>query len=120
MLRAEEPDSQLASQVGADYRSADLTAKQVAMLEFAEFLTVDPGNMKEEYVQGLRDVGWTDEDMVDIVHIAALYNYMVRIADGLGVELDPGRGWEPYAEKLPFRNATTPKSFGVIVAGPPG
>jgi hypothetical protein len=39
---------------------------------------------------------------VDIVHITAHYNYMVRIADGLGVELDIGRGWEPMAEKLSF------------------
>ena len=31
--------------------------------------------------------GWSDEDIVDIVHQTAMYNYMVHIADGLGVEL---------------------------------
>ena len=111
-----DPESRLAEQAGADYRNAGLTPKQVAMLEFAEFLTVDPGNMKAEFVQGLRDVGWADEDVVDIVHITALYNYMVRIADGLGVEIDAA--WEPMVEKLSFRDSTTPKEVGVIVAAP--
>lgn len=88
------------------------------MLEFAEWLTVDPANMKAEHVQGLRDVGWTDEDIVDIVHITALYNYMVRVAEGLGVDLETGRGWEPLAEQLSFRGNTTPKPFGKSVTGP--
>ena len=89
------------------------------MLEFAEFLTVSPANVGAENVEALREVGWADEDVVDIVHITALYNYMVRIADGLGVELDPGKGWEPFVEKLPFRDSTAPKAFGIVVADPP-
>lgn len=120
MLRSEAPDSQLARQLGDDYRNAGLTSKQVAMLEFAEFLTVDPANVRAEFVDELRQAGWTDEDIVDIVHITALYNYMVRIADGLGVELDTGRGWEPLADRLSFRDKTAPKSFGKIAATPVG
>ena len=88
------------------------------MLEFAEGLTVDPAKVNAEHVQGLRDVGWTDEDIVDIVHITALYNYMVRVAEGLGVDLETGKGWEGLAEQLSFRGNTTPKSFGKIVTGP--
>lgn len=90
------------------------------MLEFAEFLTVDPANVKAEFVEGLREAGWTDEDVVDIVHITALYNYMVRVADGLGVELETGRGWEGLADKLSFRDQTAPKVFGKTVAEPVG
>jgi uncharacterized protein YciW len=89
------------------------------MLEFAEFLNTDPANIREENVQALREAGWADGDIIDIVHITALYNYMVRIADGLGIELDPGQGWEPVAQNLPFRDKTAPRSFGKIVAGPP-
>ena len=87
------------------------------MLEFAEFLTVDPANVTEEYAQGLREAGWADEDIVDMVHITALYAYMVRVADGLGVELDTDRGWEPVVEKLSFRDSTAPRSFGKIANG---
>ena len=90
------------------------------MLEFAEHLTVDPANVKREHVQGLRDAGWADEDIIDIVHITALYNYMVRVADGLGVELETGLGWEGLVEKLPFRDDVAPRSFGKVVVGPSG
>ena len=40
---------------------------------------------------------------------------MVRIADGLGAELDTGKGWEPLQEKLSFRDQTAPRSFGQLV-----
>ena len=118
-LRAEDPDSQLARQVGDDFRNANLTPKQVAMLEFAEFLTLYPSNVTQDHVQELRDAGWTDEDVIDIVHITAYFNYMVRIADGLGIELQDGRGWEEVVERLPFKDDTTARSFGTIAAVPP-
>ena len=117
-LRAEHPDSQLAQQVVHDYRNAGLTQKQMAMLEFAEFLTLDPGNMKLEFVEELREVGWTDEDIVDIVHITAVFAYMVRVADGLGIEFDTDEGWEGLPDKLPFRDSSTSKAFGKIVEAP--
>jgi len=88
------------------------------MLEFAELLTVDPSSNKAEYVQGLRDVGWADADIIDIVHIVALYNYMVRVADGLGVELETGQRWESMAEELPFRGEAADRPFGTLVTGP--
>lgn len=117
-LRNADPDSQLAEQVGDDYHDANLTPKQVAMLEFAESLTVDPGNAKEEYVEGLRALGWADEDIVDIVHITCLFNYMDRLADGLGAELQDDRGWEPMLDKLSFKDESTLKGFGTIVSTP--
>ena len=108
----------MAEQVGHDYRDAGLTAKQVAMLEFAEFLTVSPSSVTQEHVQELRNAGWTDEDVIDIVHITAYFNYMVRVADGLGIELQEERGWEPNAEKLEFKAETAAKVYGNIAAVP--
>lgn len=84
------------------------------MLEFAEHLTLDPANITAAHHDELRDHGWQDADIVDMVHIVALYSYMVRVADGLGVELEPGRGWEEVEERLPFKDATTPKDFRMI------
>ena len=52
--------------MGEDYRHADLTPKQEAMLEFAEFLTVSPSSVTQTNVDVLRDAGWTDEDMSSI------------------------------------------------------
>lgn len=79
---------ELAQQLKTNYRTADLSAKEMAMLEFAELLTVQPSNVIKDDVDHLRNVGWADADIVDIVHQTALFNYMTRVADGLGVELD--------------------------------
>jgi uncharacterized peroxidase-related enzyme len=79
---------ELAQQLKTNYRTADLSPKEMAMLEFAEMLTIQPSNVLQDDIGHLREVGWADEDIVDIVHQTALFNYMTRVADGLGVELD--------------------------------
>ncbi len=58
------------------------------MLEYVEKLTLTPSQMTEEDIQKLRKAGWTDRDILDICQVAAYFNYRVRMADGLGVDLD--------------------------------
>jgi len=54
----------------------------------AEKLTVDPSAMTKADLDGLRQ--WFGEEQAfDIVIIACLFNFMDRLADALGVELDP-------------------------------
>lgn len=79
---------ELGLQLKTNFRKARLEAKELVMLEFAELLTVQPANVIEDDINNLREVGWTDEEIIDIVHQTALFNYMTRVADGLGVELD--------------------------------
>ena len=88
------------------------------MLEFAEFLTTTPSGVTQDWVDELRGVGWADADVIDIVHVAALFNYMCRVADGLGVELDVDRGWEDQAPRLSFKDETAPKVYGKIAVAP--
>ncbi len=57
------------------------------MLEFAEKLTLTPSNMRESDAQQLRNVGWTDRDILDIVQVCAYFNFPVRGVDGLGLEV---------------------------------
>jgi hypothetical protein len=57
------------------------------MLEYTEKLTLSPAMMDQQDVQQLRDVGWTDRDVLDIVSVCAYFNYRVRIVDGLGLEV---------------------------------
>ena len=88
------------------------------MLELAEFLTTTPSGVTQDRVDELRSVGWEDADVIDIVHVVALFNYMCRIADGLGVDLETDRGWEDQADKLSFKDDTAPKVFGKIAPTP--
>lgn len=58
------------------------------MLAYVEKLTRTPGEMSEADVMALRDIGFTDRDVLDICTVAAYYAYVNRIADGLGVQLE--------------------------------
>ena len=69
-----------------DWRKADLSEAQRAMLEYSEKLTLTPAMMEEKDVQALRDTGWTDRDVLDIASACAYFNFRVRIVDGLGLE----------------------------------
>ena len=62
------------------------------MLEYAEKLTLRPSGMTPEDVDALREVGFSDEDVLHICEVVAYYAYANRIADGLGIELEP---WIP-------------------------
>ena len=55
------------------------------MLEYAEKLTIAPSSMTEADIEALRSAGWTDRDILDIVHVCAYFNFRVRIVDGLGL-----------------------------------
>lgn len=66
----------------------------------------------------LRSVGWEDSDIVDIVHVVALFNYMCCVADGPGVDLDTDQGWQEQSQKLSFKNYTARKAFGKIAPMP--
>ena len=69
-----------------DWRKADVTPAEYAMLEYAEKLTIAPSTMTEDDIEELRKVGWDDRDILDIVHVCAYFNFRVRIVDGLGLK----------------------------------
>jgi uncharacterized protein YciW len=62
------------------------------MLEFAEKLNDTPAEMTEQDVQRLRDAGFTDENVYDIVMLTAYRGFMNRVIAGLGVTTDRLRG----------------------------
>lgn len=58
------------------------------MLDYAVKLTRDPGGMTAGDTESLRDAGFDDRAILDICQVASYYNYVNRLADGLGVELE--------------------------------
>ena len=74
--------------------SADLTAlpdRLRALCVYALKLTKTPHRMQPSDVDALRDVGLSDRDIVDANQVVAYFNYVNRVADGLGVELEAER-----------------------------
>ncbi len=58
-------------------------------MDFAVKLTKTPGQMGRADVEALRRQGFKDRAIHDIVQVVAYFNYINRIADGLGVDLEP-------------------------------
>lgn len=80
-------------QLKEDYRQATLAEADRAMLDYAVKLTREPWSMQESDVRSLRQVGFSDPDILDIAQIVAYFAYVNRIADGLGVRVEPEK-WE--------------------------
>lgn len=81
-------DDALAERIEEDWESAGLTEERVQMLRFAEKLTLEPAAMTEDDVKALREVGFSDLDILHIVEVTAYYAYANRVADGLGIPLE--------------------------------
>ena len=59
------------------------------MLAYAEKLTVSPSDVAETDVVGLHEAGFSDRDILDLVEVVAYFAYANRIAEGLGITLEP-------------------------------
>ena len=87
-LRRLIKDDELVAAVEHDWTTAPLSPKRTAMLGFAVKLTQTPGAMDDADVDALREAGFTDRDILDIVEVVGYYAYANRIADGLGLETE--------------------------------
>ena len=83
-----ERDQQLQA-VQEDYRSAGLTPRELALLDFAVRLTKSPSGVRKDNLDALRVHGLTDEQLVDAVHCISYFNFINRVLDGLGVDPEP-------------------------------
>ncbi len=71
-----------------DYREADLSPRERTILDYAVKLTLRPSEMQRSDVARLRGAGLSDGEILDVCQVTSYYNYVNRLADGLGVELE--------------------------------
>jgi alkylhydroperoxidase family enzyme len=57
-------------------------------LDFSVKLTKQAWETRQEDIDRLREVGYSDEQVIEIVHVASYFNYINRVVDGLGGELE--------------------------------
>ena len=88
-LRIATGNRLLAETVKRNYREAPLGARERALCEFADKLTRHPSRIATKDCQRLRTVGLSDRDILDAVEVIAYFNYINRVADGLGVDPEP-------------------------------
>ena len=82
-------DEARVEQVKQDYRALDLPEKTRAMLDYAVKLTEAPSSVTEADVEAMRRAGLADAAILDVNLITSYFNFVNRIAEGLGVAFDP-------------------------------
>ena len=85
ILRIRAKNPLLADQVAVNYRKADITPRQKAILDFAMKVSRDAGSIDEADFAALREHGFTDEDAWDIGAVAAFFALSNRMANLTGM-----------------------------------
>ena len=81
ILRVYEKNPLIADQVAVNYRKADITPRQRAMLAFALKVATDSASIEQADFEPLRAHGFSDEDIWDIGAIAAFFALSNRMAN---------------------------------------
>ena len=84
-VRVLSGDPALGEALVMNWRSADLTPRQRAMLEFAHRLTVEPEAAGETERAALRRAGLAERDIWDLASVASFFNYTNRLATAVGM-----------------------------------
>ena len=85
ILRIYEKKPLLADQVAVNYRKADITPRQRAMLDFAMKVCTASHSIEETDFEALRAHGFSDEDAWDIGAITAFFGLSNRMANLAGM-----------------------------------
>jgi uncharacterized peroxidase-related enzyme len=72
-----------------DYRDADLSPPVRALCDYAVKLTRAPASVGAAEVAALRAHGWDDAAIHDAIQVIAYFNYINRIAEGVGIGPEP-------------------------------
>jgi alkylhydroperoxidase family enzyme len=70
-----------------DWRTAPVDEKVRAMLGFLETMTLRPDTLTRDDADAVRAAGVGDDALVDAIHVGALFNMIVRLADSFEFEV---------------------------------
>lgn len=80
--------------MAGDYESAPIDAADKVMLRYVDKLTRTPAKMTREDVTTLIEAGFSEAAVLDICQVAGYFAFVNRLADGLGVDLEPPEVFE--------------------------
>ena len=84
------------ARIALDHRDADLSEVDVAVMDLAEQVVGDATSVSEADLLRLRDLGLSQEEVMDVILAAAARCFFSKTLDALGVRPDPGyREMEP-------------------------
>ena len=88
-MQGKEFEGAAAALRNGDLDGAGVTPQEHKLLGFVETISKAAYRVTDEQVQGLREVGWTDEQIAEAAYVASLFSLFVRLADTFGIEPPP-------------------------------
>ena len=85
ILRIRAKNPVIADQVAINYRKADISPRERAMLDFAMKISADAQRTSEEDFASLAPHGFSDDDIWDIAAISAFFGMSNRLANFTGM-----------------------------------
>jgi len=85
----ESKNDHVANHLIYDYRLAPLEGPDRALCDFAAKPTLVPSAVSEADITRLRQSGFTDDQLGVAVQVIGYFNYINRVAEGLGVDPEP-------------------------------
>ncbi len=81
--------------IGTDnFKNVKLSPQDEALLKYIKLLTLTPSHTRDDDVQAMRDVGWTDEQIWEATLEISFFAMLNRMADAYGLDY-PTTGWYP-------------------------
>ena len=74
--------------IARDFHSAGLPGEEVALMEFAQKVTLEPNQLTQQDIDLLREKGLSDEEILDVVLAVTARSFMSKTLDALGAEPD--------------------------------
>ena len=88
-LRQYTGDQQTAADMLVNHHLAGLDPADRQMLDFAVQATLKPSTLTKDHIENLRRVGFDDQEILSIILVTCLVNFMNRLADSLGIDIPP-------------------------------
>lgn len=85
IVRIRSKDPRLSDQLATNHRKADITPRQIAMLDFALKVALDSRTVGDVDFVALREHGFSEEDIWDIAAITSLFALSNRMANFLSM-----------------------------------
>lgn len=81
-------DESLSEAIRKDYKTAPLEPSERVMLDYVAKITRNAKSVQKEDIEALKQAGFDDVAILQINLISSWFNFINRVADGLGVGRD--------------------------------
>ena len=88
MLKAIGYDSKKIEELNEDYQSSSLSEKEKAVLDLSLKVTNESNKITEKDHENLKKHGMTEQQILEVISVASLFNFINRFVDALGTDLE--------------------------------